>query len=53
MHAAERYDGVVDKLRECNDQLDATKETARELAARFEEVKKHRQTLFQVRSSFR
>jgi hypothetical protein len=48
MHAAERYEGVVDKLRECNEQLEGTKETVRELALRFEEVKKHRQDLFQV-----
>jgi chromosome segregation ATPase len=49
MHAAERYDGVVDKLRECNEQLEGTKEAVRELALRFEEVKKRRQQLFQVR----
>jgi len=48
MHAAERYEGVVDKLRECNEHLEGTKDTARELAVRFEEVKKQRQTLFQV-----
>lgn len=48
MHAAERYEGVVDKLRECNDHLEDTRDTARELGVRFEEVKKQRQTLFQV-----
>lgn len=48
MHAAERYEGVVDKLRECNEQLEGTKETVRDLALRFEEVKKRRQQLFQV-----
>jgi len=47
MHAAERYEGVVDKLRECNEQLEGTKETVRDLALRFEEIKKHRQQLFQ------
>jgi chromosome segregation ATPase len=53
MHAAERYDGVVDKLRECNEQLEGTKEAVRELALRFEEVKKRRQQLFQVRARLR
>lgn len=48
MHAAERYEGVIDKLRECNEQLEGTKETVRDLSLRFEEVKKHRQQLFQV-----
>lgn len=48
MHAAERYEGVVDKLRECSEHLEGTKEAARDLAVRFEEVKKHRQQLFQV-----
>ena len=48
MHAAERYEGVVDKLRECNEQLEDTKEAVRELAQRFEEVKKRRLQLFQV-----
>ena len=28
MHAAERYEGVVDKLRECNEHLEGTKDTA-------------------------
>lgn len=48
MHAAERYDGVLDKLRECSDQLEGTKEIARHLMVRFEEVKKQRQKKFQV-----
>lgn len=52
MHAAERYEGMVDKLRECSEHLEGTKEAARDLAVRFEEVKKHRQQLFQVRPLF-
>ena len=48
MHAAERYEGVRGKLEECNDQLESTKVQTREVVARFEEVKKHRQQLFQV-----
>jgi hypothetical protein len=52
MHAAERYEGVVDKLRECNEQLEGTKEAVRDLALRFEEVRKRRQQLFQVRDSY-
>ena len=47
MHAAERFDGVVDKLRECEKELDAAKEAAAEVTARFEEVKSERQRLFQ------
>jgi hypothetical protein len=52
MHAAERYEGVVDKLRECNEQLEGTKEAVRDLALRFEEVRKRRQQLFQVRDNY-
>jgi hypothetical protein len=52
MHAAERYEGVVDKLRECNEQLEGTKEAVRDLALRFEEVRKRRQQLFQVSNSY-
>jgi structural maintenance of chromosome 1 len=46
MHAAERYEGVVDRLRECSDELEGTKETARSLSVRFEEVKARRLSLF-------
>ena len=34
--------------RECNEHLEGTKDTARELSVRFEEVKKLRHTHFQV-----
>ncbi|KAJ1421694.1 RecF/RecN/SMC, partial [Ochromonadaceae sp. CCMP2298] len=46
MHAAERYEGVVDRLRECSDELEGTKETARSLSVRFEEVRQRRLSLF-------
>jgi len=46
MHAAERYEGVVDKLRACNMDLDDTKEAARSLNVRFEEVRQLRQSAF-------
>ena len=48
MHAAERYVGVLEKLKECNDELDNTKELARDVTSRFDEVKRTRLTLFQV-----
>lgn len=47
MHAAERYAGVLDKLKECNDELDNTKELARDVTTRFDEVKRTRLSLFQ------
>ena len=48
MHAAERYDGVVEKYNDSCKELDATREEARIIASRFEEVKKTRMKLFQV-----
>ncbi len=47
MHAAERYEGVVEKLGECSRELEATRERARDIDTRFEEVKKTRQQLYQ------
>ena len=47
MHAGERYDGVVEKLQECEDELENVRNNARDLSLRFEEVKKRRQKLFQ------
>jgi structural maintenance of chromosome 1 len=46
MHASERYDGILEKLRESNEQLEVIKETARELCSRFDELRKQRQELF-------
>jgi structural maintenance of chromosome 1 len=47
MHAGERYDGVVGKLQECEDELDEVRNNARDLGVRFDEVKKRRQKLYQ------
>jgi len=46
MHAAEKYEGVIDKLKECNSDLDKAKDLAKTAATRFEEVKSTRQKLF-------
>ncbi|CAM9228761.1 unnamed protein product, partial [Ectocarpus fasciculatus] len=46
MHAAERYDGVTDKLKECNENLDQVRDSSKAVAARFEEVRNTRQRLF-------
>lgn len=46
MHASERYDGILEKLRESNEQLEIIKETARDLCSRFDEIRKQRQELF-------
>ena len=46
MHAFDRYDGVVDKLRECNDDLDHAKEASKLMSDRFEDLKKTRQQQF-------
>ena len=48
MHAVERYEGVSTKLKGCVDDLDQVRDEAREVASRFEEVKKERQQLFQA-----
>jgi structural maintenance of chromosome 1 len=46
MHASERYDGVVEKLRECEKELETTREAAGVIGGRFDEVKQERQQLF-------
>ena len=46
MHAAERYDGVSEKLRECNENLDEVRELSNQVSSRFEEVRSTRQRLF-------
>lgn len=47
MHAAERYEGVVEKLGECTRELDDLRGAANDVNARFEEVRKTRQSLYQ------
>ena len=47
MHAVKRYEGLMDKLKECNDDLDDANSVARDISARFDAVKKKRQSLFQ------
>jgi structural maintenance of chromosome 1 len=47
MHAVERYEGVIDKLKDCTNDLDTAKEAAREVSSRFEDIKKLRQSRFQ------
>lgn len=47
MHASERYDVLLEKLRDCNQELESAKEVARSASTRFEEVKRLRQQLFQ------
>lgn len=46
MHAAEKYDGVIDKLKECNADLEKAKDVAKSAATRFDELKTLRQKLF-------
>ena len=47
MHASERYEGVVDKLKECNNDLEKAKDTSKTVSTRFEDVKRLRQRRFQ------
>ena len=46
MHASEKYEGVVDKLKECTIDLEKAKDTAKTLSVRFDEVKSQRQKQF-------
>ena len=46
MHAAERYAGVLGKLRDCSDDLEENKDAARRSAEQFESVRKARQDRF-------
>ena len=47
MHAVEKYEGVLEKLRESSAELEGMKDTARDVSVAFDEIKKHRQQLFQ------
>ena len=47
MHAFERYEGVVDKLKQCNHDLEKAKDSSKTVSNRFEEVKRLRQRKFQ------
>lgn len=46
MHAAERFEGINDKLKECNENLDQVRDSSKQVAERFEEVKALRHKLF-------
>jgi len=47
MHALERYEGVTEKLKECELELNEQQEKANDVNQRFEDVKKQRQKLFE------
>ncbi len=47
MHAVKQYETLVDKLKECSDDLEGAKDDKKEIALNFENIKKQRQTLFQ------
>jgi structural maintenance of chromosome 1 len=47
MHAMERYEGVLEKLAETNEEFDSIREQSRQITQRFEEVKAQRQEMFQ------
>jgi structural maintenance of chromosome 1 len=46
MHAAERFEGINDKLKECNENLDQVRDSSKLVSERFEEVKSLRHKLF-------
>lgn len=48
MHAAERFEGILEKVRECSDGLDKCKDQVKDIATRYDEVKNQRLSLFQV-----
>lgn len=48
MHAMERYELVLDKLKDCSNSLDKAKEISADISVRFEEVKKLRRNQFQT-----
>lgn len=47
MHAVERFEGVAEKLKECEHELSDQQEKAKDVSSRFDEVKRTRQQLFQ------
>jgi structural maintenance of chromosome 1 len=48
MHAGQRYEESVAKLRDCQQELDDLREQAKQLAQRFENVRLQRINLFQT-----
>ena len=47
MHAVDKYDGVMEKLKDCTIDLDHMRDEAKDISERFERVKETRQHLFQ------
>ncbi len=48
MHAAERFDGILEKVKECSDGLERCKDNVKDIISRYEEIKHERLSLFQV-----
>jgi len=48
LHAAERFEGVLEKVKECSDGLDKCKDDVHAITMKFEEIKQQRLQLFQV-----
>lgn len=48
MHAAERFDDILEKVRECTDGLEKCKDTVKDIVTKFEDIKNERLSLFQV-----
>ena len=47
MHAVDKYDGVMEKLKDCTIDLDNMRDEAKDISDRFEKVKELRQHLFE------
>lgn len=47
MHAVERYDGMTEKLKACEGELQEQQDRTKDISQRFDEVKRTRQRLFQ------
>lgn len=49
MHAAEKFDGMLEKVRECSEGVEKIKDTVKDIVTRFEDIRKRRLTMFNVR----
>jgi archaellum component FlaC len=48
LHAAEKFDGMLEKVRECSEGVEKIKDTVKDIVTRFEEIRTRRLALFNV-----
>lgn len=48
MHASERLNTIMQKVKECSEELETAKDSLREITSKFNDIQKKRTQLFEV-----